>query len=122
QALAEKLDAMNDNINRMLEIQEEQARQLALLHHLVPADKKALLADLPRQTPPVKDEPSSVFHAASQYHENKTDPYMAEEFALPVKHPTAAQNLLSSPSVRILMPKDRPEDYTQSYVIDLEPK
>lgn len=133
QAVTEKLDTMSDNINRMLQIQEEQARQLGMLQSLLPADTKPHYdpLDMAGHTPPVKDEPSSGFHSTpkqisaagpSQYHENKTDPYTTDEFALPVKHTTAAQNLFSWPSVRLLMPKDRPEDYTESYVMDLESK
>jgi Fungal Zn(2)-Cys(6) binuclear cluster domain len=138
QAMTEKLDTMSENINRMLQIQEEQARQLNMLQSLLPVDKKPghhavqhEPVDAAGRTPPVKDEPGNSFQstpkqisssAPNQYHENKSDPYTSDEFALPVKHTTAAQNLFSWPSVRILMPKDRPEDYTESYVMDLESK
>ena len=124
--MTEKLDTMTNNICRMLQIQEEQARKLNLMHSLLPRDKNA---NRP-VTPPAKVEPISGFQLTlkqisssgpSQYHENKTDPYTTEEFALPVKHTTAAQNLFSW-AVRELMPKDRPEDYTESYVMDLESK
>jgi hypothetical protein len=124
--MTEKLDTMTDNIGRMLQIREEQARKLNLMHSLLLRDKNA---NRP-VTPPAKVEPISGFQLTlkqisssglSQYYENKTDPYTTDEFALPVKHTTAAQNLFSWP-VRVLMPKDRPEDYTESYVMDLESK
>jgi hypothetical protein len=68
--MTEKLDTMSDNINRMLQIQEDQARQLSMLQSLLPADKKSNYhaphhdpVDVPGQTPPVKDEPSSGHHS-----------------------------------------------------------
>jgi Fungal Zn(2)-Cys(6) binuclear cluster domain len=41
QAMIEKLDTMNENINRMLQIQEEQARHLSMLQSLLPVDKSS---------------------------------------------------------------------------------
>jgi hypothetical protein len=93
QGITKKLDAISDNITLMRQIQEGQARQLDLIS---------------ANMPPVRN----------QFHEKQNDPYKTDEFALPVKHTTAAQNLLLWPSVKALVPRG----FTESYVMDLELK
>lgn len=135
QMVTEKLDQMHDSIQSILEMQRHQGRILEMQQNARSSDKKPNyqyvqqdMYDGPTHTPPVKEElivglestPKQVNSVQDQYRENKSDGNIPEDLAWPIKHTTAAQKLLSWPAVKILLPRDRMEDYTESYVMDLE--
>jgi hypothetical protein len=140
QAMIEKLNTMNDNIQRMLQIQEIQARILQfresqaimlqvqetrarildISRNVLPPDRKP--NDPSRQIPPVKEETGAGRQATPNQAQRQYKQIQTDAFTLPERHVTGVQNLLSWPSVRALLHKDQSEELSESYVIGLESK
>jgi hypothetical protein len=126
-----RIDSLDRKVDKILQILENHHEPLSERSIDKRASQLALQDDTGDESVHVKDESTYGFHSTPRhtspsgstfYHKKKNDSDTTDEFALPVNHTTAAQNLFSWPSVGILMPKDRPEDYADSYVMDLESK
>ena len=138
-AMTEKLESMDEKISRLLQILENQVartgvhdRQLEIISGTLPQDKqisfqaaRSEFVNRITDTPPVKmeasnDVHSNAIHPLSRPQEKKEEiqarSQLAGEFAFPVKHTTAAQNILSWPSIKTLIPTD----HKDTYVMDME--
>jgi hypothetical protein len=130
-AMTEKLNALDGNINKLLQMSEKHGRQINMLQTYLPPELKARFQGVPKdtskstshiplvtekqargpqttpkQTPPSQDQSHDGFHATVDIQ--------------PGKHTTAVQYLLSWPTIRPLLPKDEDTELTGAYVMDLE--
>ena len=133
-AMTEKLDALDENMNKLLQMSEKHGRQINMLQTYLPPELKARFPGVPKntskstshiplvtekqakgpQTTPKRSPPSQ-----DQYHDGLTDLHATVDIR-PGKHTTAVQYLLSWPTIRPLVPKDDDAELTGAYVMDLE--
>jgi hypothetical protein len=133
--MTEKLDALDENINKLLQMSEKHGRQINMLQEYLPPELKARFQGVPENTseptshiPLVAEKqarglqitPKQVPTSQDQYHNALTDLHATAEFRPPVKHTTAVQYLLSWPTIRSLFPKDKDAELTGAYAMDLE--
>jgi hypothetical protein len=134
-AMTEKLDALDENINKLLQMSEKHGRQINMLQTYLPSELKARFHGVPKNTSkPTSNIPLMTEKQASglqttpkqappsqgQYHDGLTDLHATADFRLPVKHTTAVQHLLSWPTIRLLFPKDKDTELMGAYTMDLE--
>lgn len=114
--------AQEEKINRLLSIQETQAAQVSSIVSRSSDDQKPIRDEVkvsrsnhvPKQEP--RSEPSHNQYNQSTPVALTTTTEVPQEPVSRTKHSTAAANLLSWPSIRVLIPKDQ----TESYVMDTE--
>ena len=133
-ALTEKLDVLDENINKLLQMSEKQGRQINMLQTYLPPELKARFPGAPKNTskptsyiPLVTEKqargpqttPKRTPPSEDQYHDGLSDLH-ATVAIRPGKQTTAVQYLLSWPAIRSLFPKDEDTELAGAYVMDLE--
>jgi hypothetical protein len=134
-AMTEKLDVLDDNINKLLQMSEKHGRQINMLQTYLPSELKARFQGVPKNTSkstshvPLMTEkqarglqttPEQAPPSQDQYHDGLADLHATAGFRHPVKHTTAVQHLLSWPTIRPLFPKGKDTELTGAYAMDLE--
>jgi hypothetical protein len=132
--MTEKLNMLDENINKLLQMSETHGRQINMLQTYLPPELKARLQGVPKNTsksashiPPAPETqarepqttPKQTTPSQDQYHDGLTDLHATADIR-PVKHTTAVQYLLSWPTIRPLIPKDEDTEWTEAYPMDLE--
>jgi hypothetical protein len=134
-AMTEKLDVLDENINKLLQMSEKHGRQISMLQTYLPSELKARFQGVPKSTSkstspiPLTTEkqarglqaaPKQAPPSQDRYHDGLTDLHATADFRPPVKHTTAVQHLLSWPTIRLLFPKDKETELMGAYAMDLE--